>query len=561
LKRISLFQSTLKYKNIINIYRFLSWFLTSLFFLINSPSNFNVFKFTFVSLLFFSSLIIVWLYEKVKHIKWRIIVLLLIEMIGISLLLIPTGALDSPFLWYALNPVLLAASVLPASYSWLILMFYLGSTSITSYIITGGSLEVAVIDQHSPLLLVFILITLAVQLMSAAKKELAIKNQQLEKQRRDLESTNQKLGVSIRQNQESIEHIMSLYQITEWITSKSSQENVGKTFSEYARLLSKSPLAFFWMSNDQGEKDNISFSRKGEGAEVKIKEMSMNIKKCWIESGFQHTPAKMHLSGKTFLVTTVTSTTRKFGVIGIELEESLDEQMLTKQLIFLADLSSIVLERIAYEDINHKMILLEEQNRIANEIHDSVSQRLFSIVYGIHSLKRSPIDKHFLDQLSVIEECSREAAAELRECIYKLSSRKNSEKTFVNNLEVYLTQLSKLNDKKINLFTSGDSETIPLLEKQRIFRIVKESVGNAIRHGNATELMVRLSVFQDYSTLEIEDNGSGFDLRKLGFKKGLGLQNMCDLAELSKGSFKIHSQIGKGTKINIVLSHSITIAI
>ncbi|WP_044339890.1 sensor histidine kinase [Rossellomorea aquimaris] len=561
MKRISLFQSTLKYKDITNIYRFLSWFLTSLFFLLNSPSHFNVFKFTVVSLLFLSSLLIVWLYEKVRHIKWRIIVLLLVEMIGISLLLIPTGALDSPFLWYALNPVLLAASVLPATYSWLILMFYLGSTSVTSYIITGASMQFEVIGQHSPLLLVFILTTLAVQLLSAAKKELAIKNRQLEKQRRDLESTNQKLEVSIRQNQESIEHIMSLYQITEGITSKNSRENVGKTFSEYARLLSKSPLAFFWMSNDQGDKENIYFSRKGKGLEVKIKEMNVNIKKSWIESGFHHTPAKMHLSGKTFLVTTVTSTTRKFGVIGVELAKSIDEQMLSKQLIFLADLSSIVLERIAYEDINHKMILLEEQNRIANEIHDSVSQRLFSIVYGIHSLKRLTVDDNLLGQLSVIEECSREAASELRECIYKLSSRKNSEKTFVDHLETYLTQLSKLNEKTINLVTSGDAEKIPFIEKQRILRLVKESVGNAIRHGNATELVVRLSVFQDHSMLEIEDDGSGFDLRKPGLKRGLGLQNMCDLAELSKGSFKIHSQIGKGTKINIKLSHSITIAI
>jgi two-component system, NarL family, sensor histidine kinase LiaS len=555
LKRITPFLSTLKYENMTTVYRFFSWFFTSLFYLLNSPDQFNGFKFTVVALLFFSSLIIVWLYERVKLIKWRVIVILLVEMIGISLLLIPTGAFESPFLWYALNPVLLAAGVLGVLYSWLVLSFYLGFTVVTSYITLESSLHPIFLKQHSHLLLIFILITIAVQLLSAAKKQLSNKNNQLEKQRMELETINQKLEVSNKQNQESIDHIMSLYQITEWITSRNSKQNLVKTFSENARFLSKTSSSFFWKVPDNGEKDSFAFSKRDDTYSFKVKEVKTTIKKLWINSEFKHVPSKIQLEGKTFLVTTVTSATRKYGVIGVELENKNEELKLCKQLIFLADLCSIVLERLDYESINHKMILLEEQNRIANEIHDSVSQRLFSIVYASHSLKRNLSGEYLQEQLSVIEDCSRQAAMELRECIYRLSSRKNEEKAFLSNLKKHLYQVSKLNAVNINLSASGDPENIPLLEKQRLYRLIKESVGNAIRHGKAAKIEINLAVSKDKTLVVIEDNGSGFDSRKNESKPGLGLLNMYELAELSNGSFQIDSEKGKGTTINVTLSH------
>jgi two-component system, NarL family, sensor histidine kinase LiaS len=555
LKRITPFLSTLKYENMTAVYRFFSWFFTSLFYLLNSPDQFNGFKFTVVALLLFSSLIIVWLYERVKLIKWRVIVILLVEMIGISLLLIPTGAFESPFLWYALNPVLLAAGVLGVLYSWLVLSFYLGFTVVTSYITLESSMHPIFLNQHSHLLLIFILITIAVQLLSAAKKELSNKNNQLEKQRMELETINQKLEVSNKQNQESIDHIMSLYQITEWITSRNSKQNLVKTFSENARFLSKTSSSFFWKVHDNGEKDSFAFSKRDDTYSFKVKEVKTTIKKLWINSEFKHVPSKIQLEGKTFLVTTVTSATRKYGVIGVELENKNEELKLCKQLIFLADLCSIVLERLDYESINHKMILLEEQNRIANEIHDSVSQRLFSIVYASHSLKRNLSGEYLQEQLSVIEDCSRQAAMELRECIYRLSSRKNEEKAFLSNLKKHLYQVSKLNAVIINLSASGDPENIPLLEKQRLYRLIKESVGNAIRHGKAAKIEINLAVSKDKTLVVIEDNGSGFDSRKIESKPGLGLLNMYELAELSNGSFQIDSEKGKGTTINVTLSH------
>jgi len=98
-------------------------------------------------------------------------------------------------------------------------------------------------------------------------------------------------------------------------------------------------------------------------------------------------------------------------------------------------------------------------------------------------------------------------------------------------------------------------EIVPRLEPPReaaLFRIAQEAVNNALRHGQATEVKIRLSRHQGQVHLTIEDNGSGFNPQMES--QGLGLLSMRERAQAAQGSFQLHSLPGQGTKVEVSLT-------
>lgn len=106
-------------KDILYLYRYLSWFSTSLFYYFTQSNAPIVFKLGVIVTLFGAAKILTDSYVKFSNKHRMLETAILIETIGITLLLIPTGGLDSSFIWYALNPVLVAASFLPWYFCWI----------------------------------------------------------------------------------------------------------------------------------------------------------------------------------------------------------------------------------------------------------------------------------------------------------------------------------------------------------------------------------------------------------------------------------------------------------
>ena len=206
------------------------------------------------------------------------------------------------------------------------------------------------------------------------------------------------------------------------------------------------------------------------------------------------------------------------------------------------------------------MLIMEEQNRIANEIHDSVTQRLFSINYSIHGLGRQKtLSGEELGEVLEIKESSCLALQELRNSIYKLVQQKE-ERAFQIALKSYLDSISKLNGINIQFNFNGDENLLSLQIKKAINRIIREAAGNAVRHGKCKNLQVELEIGYELVRLKIIDDGIGFELDELNPKNsGLGLYNMNSLVNSFKGSIKINSKVGSGTEIEIAISNAGTI--
>ncbi|NBD26329.1 sensor histidine kinase [Paenibacillus glycinis] len=203
--------------------------------------------------------------------------------------------------------------------------------------------------------------------------------------------------------------------------------------------------------------------------------------------------------------------------------------------------------------IESKRLVIEERNRIAEELHDRVSQHLFGIIYAMHSIKcgwKDMTEEQKLEQMKEIQEAASTASCELRATINNLSTTGGSD-SWIGIVKSHLANQAKLNGISIVFHASKSCSLLSIDHQKALYRAILEGVGNAIRHGASSCVSVDLTMKQGAVKLAIEDNGFGFDVRSKMNKSnaGFGLSNMQALAVSLGGTFDIESKEGSGTRI------------
>lgn len=526
---------------LLNTYRALSWILTSVVYFMNNPSD-KLIKLGIISVLFITSKIVVNVYKRYDNISKVDQAFVFIETIGITLILLPTGGLNSPFIWYALNPVLISAYFFSNLFCWFNLFCYLSCSTAVSYLFFNplNLSLIGVIQANSQLILIFILITFAVQL-------LMIMNNKLKHNSEELMKTNNKLNEANQRIQESMEHIMSMYQAVEILTSRDDELSF-KTFADYTLKLTKAKNTFFYYKTLQQDSGIMAVS--GIMDDIIKEELIKNIELKYYD--YLHSSKMItNVDSRRYITIPVQTSSNYYGLIGADVEKDYIEKDDLKILKFIADLSAMVLERFELDLVSERLTKAEEQNRIANEMHDSVAQRLFSISCATHlmanNLKKLN-EEQMEEKLKSLRESSNAAMKELRSTIYKLSSKKSGS-AYVDDIRKYLHNMSNLNNVNIDFQFSGDEELLDIQRKKGIYRIICESTGNAIRHGKSTSIIIDLTIEDNETYLVVKDDGVGFypSLEN----EGLGLRNMSRLVNSYSGQIDITSEIGAGTEIRI----------
>lgn len=124
-------------------------------------------------------------------------------------------------------------------------------------------------------------------------------------------------------------------------------------------------------------------------------------------------------------------------------------------------------------------------------------------------------------------------------------------------LEVALKDLSEFymrDGLHIDFQSFNIEKTIALGVQLHIYRIAQELISNAIKHADATHIMLQCSQNAETFFITLEDDGTGFDTSILDNKKGMGLDNLKNRVAFLKGRFEIQSAINEGTTINIELN-------
>ncbi|RYL88913.1 sensor histidine kinase [Sporolactobacillus sp. THM19-2] len=202
------------------------------------------------------------------------------------------------------------------------------------------------------------------------------------------------------------------------------------------------------------------------------------------------------------------------------------------------------------EEAAIEKIVSEERNRLARELHDSVSQQLFAasmLMSTINELRPS-VDDPESKQLRLVEATIHQAQLEMRALFLHLRPIQLHGKALKDGMEGLLGELRQ----KVPMKISWHIEPITLEKgiEDQLFRILQESVSNTLRHARAKSLDVLLIRREKWIIMRVTDDGTGF--RPKETKPGsYGLQNMKERASQIGGQLKLVSVPGKGTSLEV----------
>jgi signal transduction histidine kinase len=197
-----------------------------------------------------------------------------------------------------------------------------------------------------------------------------------------------------------------------------------------------------------------------------------------------------------------------------------------------------------------------ERKRIAAEMHDSLGQRLIVIKNLAYLLLRArkgaAADDSDAQTITEISDEASSAIAETREISYNLRPFQLDRLGLTKAIEAMVRTTG--NASGINFSSELDNIDDVFAEDLRInfYRIVQESLGNILKHAQATEVNVRVKRRVEHVILTIEDNGRGFtpdERSPLFSRSGFGLTGMGERARLLGGELKVRSMPGKGTTV------------
>lgn len=532
----------------LGVYRYSSWLLTSIFYLLGPPPASYWFKLGVVLSLFLAGMLAhrLGLATAGKN-PGFLRTLTTLETLGIACLLLPTGGLESPFVWYAINPIAIAAAELSLPWCWGVLSGFL----LTALVLTrpAGALAGALhhsLAQNSYLLLIFLLLTLGVQLLARLVKQARCQARLLEQQRAELER--------------SWELLSTFYRLIEVVSARDGVQEVADLFAHYSRALVEADKVLIWLPAEAERQERDIWATAGPANLYSQGDAGRDLALLWPDLQQDGALLEKQIAspdaGKARVVyLPVRSANRWHGVfVAVFQHRGSAANPNRHNLRFLADFMAVALERCRWEDLSRKLLLAEEQNRIAGEIHDGVAQYLFNITCGCHLLRekwRSMDSEAVRQQLGLLAETAHRAAQELRTSIYQLSPRRQGKEIFVEGVNTYLEELAAMNGIRVNLDVEGSEEVLSPALRKAFYRIIREACGNALRHGGCRSLQVRLRMAPSRSVLEIEDDGSGWQPGSSagGSDQGLGIWNMRNLALSFDGELEIESTPGRGTVV------------
>ncbi len=194
----------------------------------------------------------------------------------------------------------------------------------------------------------------------------------------------------------------------------------------------------------------------------------------------------------------------------------------------------------------------EERQRLARELHDSISQQLFAIMMTMAGCARI-IDKDpekAKKQFSIIEDIAAQAQAEMRALLLHLRPVQLEGKHISEALRELLTEL-KAKHAIDYIWEIEDIDEVPVGFDEQIFRIAQEALSNALRHSQAPRIMLTLKQHNSGIIMRIMDNGKGFDLHSARSNSSMGLSNIKERTESMGGVLDLISAEGKGTTMEV----------
>lgn len=195
--------------------------------------------------------------------------------------------------------------------------------------------------------------------------------------------------------------------------------------------------------------------------------------------------------------------------------------------------------------------IVEDRDRIARDLHDSIIQDLFAIGLSLQGLSERVSEESVSNVLDAAVDQLHTSVETLRRYIYELRAVDDFRASLQVQLDDLVERMGNAYPTVIKLETEGEIDSVEPRIGEEILKLVTESVSNALRHSKAVNVDVLVARDNAGMQLVIEDDGVGFDLETV--ERGMGLLNMRERARRLGGTLKVTSEGASGTKVAIRL--------
>jgi signal transduction histidine kinase len=222
----------------------------------------------------------------------------------------------------------------------------------------------------------------------------------------------------------------------------------------------------------------------------------------------------------------------------------------------LADQAAQAIDNARLRQQASQLAVMEERARLARELHDSVTQSLYSLTLlaeGWQRLIRSGQADNLVETLSEMGKIAQQALKEMRLLVYELRPPMLEQEGLLGALHQRLAAVEKRAGVEARLLAK-DIVDLPAPIEEGLYRIAQEALNNSLKHAAATSVTVCLGTDDQGLVLEIADDGRGFDMGAEPHHQGrIGLASMRERVERLGGSLEILSTPGKGTTVLVRL--------
>ena len=219
----------------------------------------------------------------------------------------------------------------------------------------------------------------------------------------------------------------------------------------------------------------------------------------------------------------------------------------------LAAHAAIAIANARLYEQTRELSIVAERNRLALDLHDAVSQKLFGLVLSAEAattlLDRDPAAAR--EQVAKLATLAQEALDELRSLVFELRPPDLEKDGLGGALTKHVELLRRLGRDEVELVVGTEPPADPVRDRE-LLRVAQEALQNALRHADASRIVVTLDADDGRVLLSVEDDGVGFDPRATGARSHrLGMTSMEERAARAGGRLEIRSARGEGTTVRL----------
>jgi signal transduction histidine kinase len=217
----------------------------------------------------------------------------------------------------------------------------------------------------------------------------------------------------------------------------------------------------------------------------------------------------------------------------------------------MADRASVAIQNAELYERAQQVASLEERQRLARELHDSVSQALYGIALGARTA-RTQLDRDpaaAVDPMEYVLQLAEAGLAEMRALIFELRPESLQTEGLVAAIEKQVASTRSRYGLEVQADLGSEPQT-KIEVKEALYRVAQEALHNIVKHAHAQHVVVSLVTSNGTIDLRVRDDGRGFDTEG-SYPGHVGLHSMRERIDKLRGTITIESVSGRGTSVNV----------